>query len=65
MPLPAMGGHFQRPYRPENGQGVRSGFHACFADASVRFFGVETSEHIVRQLITRNGGEAVDLSKLE
>jgi hypothetical protein len=64
-PLPAMGGLYGKPYRPDDLQRARPGFSACFADASVRFIGVEISEQVIRGLITRNGGESVDVSKLE
>src|SRR5262249_11822372 len=48
-PLPALGGHRS------------SGFHALFADGSVRTIRPGTPDATVRALITRDGGEAVTL----
>jgi prepilin-type processing-associated H-X9-DG protein len=45
--------------------GRRAGFNACFADGSVRFIRSQADETTLRGLVTRNGGEKVDLSKLE
>jgi uncharacterized protein (TIGR03067 family) len=52
-PLPKLGGAF------------RDGFHACFSDAAVRFIAKEiyADEPVLRALITRNGGEAVNASR--
>jgi prepilin-type processing-associated H-X9-DG protein len=43
----------------------KNGFNAVFADGSVRFIRGDISEPTLRALITRNGGEQVDLSKLD
>jgi hypothetical protein len=43
----------------------KPGFNAVFADGAVRFIPSDTDERIIRALITRNGGERADLSKLE
>jgi tetratricopeptide (TPR) repeat protein len=51
-PLPKFGGLFM------------DGFHAVFADGTVRFIKNDTDEKLIRALITRAGGEAVDLKKL-
>jgi RNA polymerase sigma factor (sigma-70 family) len=51
-PLPKLGGQF-----PE-------GFVAAFCDGSCRFISKEVDEKLLRALITRNGGEAVDLGKI-
>jgi uncharacterized protein (TIGR03067 family) len=52
-PLPKLGGAF------------RDGFHACFGDVSVRFISknIFVDEPALRALITRNGGETVDVSR--
>jgi hypothetical protein len=41
------------------------GFNALFADGKVRFIPSAADERVLRALITRNSGKAVDLSKLE
>jgi hypothetical protein len=46
-PLPALGGRF------------RKGFHAAFADGTVRFIPKDTPEKDLKALITCNGGEVV------
>ena len=43
----------------------KPGFTACFADGSVRFIRNSADEHLIRAIITRNGGEPVDVSDLE
>jgi hypothetical protein len=48
-PLPALGGLFEETIR------------AAFADGSVRSFGRDTSEAILRAAVTRNGGESLGL----
>ena len=48
-PLPRLGGLF------------RDGFNCVLADTSVRFIPRQTKEETIRALITRNGGEKVDL----
>jgi len=65
-PLPAFGGPFRKAVH-FLGYEVRRkpGFNALFADGTVRFIPSDTDERIIRALITRNGGEPVDLSKLE
>jgi hypothetical protein len=52
-PVPKLGGLF------------RDGFHACYADGSVQHISKEIfkDEPVLRALITRNGGEAVDESR--
>jgi hypothetical protein len=44
---------------------MESGFNAAFADGTVRFIDAGTPEAVLRALITRNGGEPVDVSKLD
>lgn len=65
-PLPPLGAGFGKPshflcYEV----GRRPGFNAGFADGSARFILQPTDEHTIRSLITRNGGETIDLSKLD
>ena len=65
-PFPALGGVFGKPvhflcYELWR----RPGFVACFADGSVRFIPSKTDDKTIRGLITRNGGEAVDVTKIE
>ncbi len=45
--------------------GRRPGFHALFADGSVRFVATDAGEPTLRALITRNGGEPIDWSRVE
>ena len=52
-PLPKFGGLF------------KDGFHVAFADGTVRFIKKDTDEKLIRALITRAGGEKVDLNKLK
>jgi hypothetical protein len=52
-PLPKFGGLF------------KDGFHVAFADGTVHFIKKGTDEKLIRALITRAGGEAVDLKKLK
>jgi hypothetical protein len=52
-PLPKFGGLF------------KDGFHAAFADGTVRFIKKDTDEKLLRALITRAGGEKVDLKQLK
>jgi hypothetical protein len=52
-PLPKLGGLFA------------DGFCAAFADGSVRFITREIDEETIRALITRNGGEPVEWTKLK
>jgi hypothetical protein len=65
-PLPSLGGVFQQPvhflcYPVE----WRPGFNAAFADANARFIRADLDEAVLRALVTRNGGEEVDVSSLE
>lgn len=65
-PLPTLAGSFTKPvhflcYEIHR----RPGFNACFADGSNRFISSKTDKEIIRGLITRNGGEKVDLSQVE
>ena len=48
-PLPKLGGQFP------------DGFYALFADGKVRFIPRDTDERAIRAMITRNGGEQVEL----
>jgi hypothetical protein len=48
-PLPKLGGTFP------------DGFYAVFADDKVRFIRRDTDERVIRAMITRNGGEQVEL----
>jgi hypothetical protein len=43
----------------------KTGFNAVFADGSKRFIGSRADEKALRGLITRNGGEVVDKSRLD
>jgi hypothetical protein len=52
-PLPKFGGVF------------KDGFYAAFADGSVRFIKKDTDEKLLRALITKAGGEKVDLNELK
>jgi hypothetical protein len=52
-PLPKFGGLF------------KDGFHAAFADGSVRFIGKNADKDTLRAAITPSGGEVVDLEKLK
>jgi hypothetical protein len=64
-PLPPLGGAFTKPVHflcPEAGRLPE--FLACFADGTIRFIHRDTDPATLRALITRNGGEHVDLSKL-
>ncbi len=65
-PLPPMGGLFEVPIKflcyPV---GRRPGFNAVFADTKVRFIPSSTAEATLRALITRNGGEPVDVSRFK
>ena len=65
-PLPALGVGFGKPvhflcYEVN----WRPGFTACFADGSRRFIYSSTEEKTIRSLITRNGGEKINWSKLD
>jgi Protein of unknown function (DUF1559) len=65
-PLPALGSGYTKTIKFVCYEvGHRPGFVACFADGSVRFIRQSVDEKVLRALITRNGGEAVDLSDAE
>ena len=65
-PLPRLGAGYTKPVhflcREVN---RHPGFVACFADGSARFIRGSTDESVVRALITRNGGEPVDVFSLD
>jgi hypothetical protein len=65
-PVPRLGGLYTKPIRLL-GYAVkdRSGFSAVFGDGTTRFLDSHVEAQTLRSLITRNGGEAVDLSRLE
>ena len=64
-PLPALGGLYSKPYHFLCYEvGRTPGFNACFADGTTRFLSGKTDEKTIRSLITRNGGEKVDVSRL-
>src|SRR5262249_19735785 len=52
-PLPKFGGLF------------KGGFHAAFGDCSVRFVSMDNDEATLRAIITRDGGEKVDMKPLK
>jgi hypothetical protein len=54
----------QRPMPKLGGVLFPDGFHAGFMDGSVRFFPSNFDEAVLRALITRAGGEAIDPGKL-
>jgi hypothetical protein len=60
-PLPPRGDF----YRDEYYVNPRGRFLALFADGSCRCFFQDTPEHLLRPLVTWNGGEAVDWNQLE
>jgi hypothetical protein len=65
-PLPPLGGVFTKPVHFFGFEvGRREGFATAFADGTIRFLDARTEEATQRALITRNGGEPVDVSKLE
>jgi prepilin-type processing-associated H-X9-DG protein len=47
-PLPALGGHYRR------------GFHALFADGSVRLMRQDFNAEMLRRMITRDDGLVID-----
>ena len=64
-PLPPLGGVYAKPYHFLGYEvGRTPGFNACFADGTTRFLSGKTDEKTVRSLITRNGGEKVDASRV-
>jgi hypothetical protein len=56
QPLPPLGGLFPGQAGIA-GLGNKPGFHALFADGSVRFFTKDTGEAVIRNLITLDAGE--------
>jgi hypothetical protein len=65
-PIPALGGLSSKPTHFLGYEVNRKpGFCAVFADGSTRFISNRINEKTLRSLITRNGSEDVDLSKLE
>ena len=65
-PLPRLGAGYTKPpggFRLSH-RG-REGFAACFADGSVQFLLTSNDESLLRAMITRNGRERVDRSRLE
>jgi uncharacterized protein DUF1559 len=65
-PLPLLGAGYTKPVHFLCHEIRRkSGFNAVFADGKARFIPSNTPESTLRALITRNGGEKVDLSGLE
>jgi hypothetical protein len=50
---------------PKFGGLFKDGFHAGFGDGVVRFVKKDTDEKLLRALITRAGGEVVDVNKLK
>jgi hypothetical protein len=65
-PVPPLRGAFTKPRFSVWGSEARRqvGFHAAFADGSVRFLDSGIDEATLRALITRNGGESVDWAKV-
>lgn len=64
--LPPLGGVFSKPIKWLDYEIKRKpGFVAAFADGSTRFIGHDVDEKVIRSLITRNGGETVDWSKVD
>jgi hypothetical protein len=64
-PLPSLGGLFSKVSSRSFWQRERPGFLAVFADGQTCFIASSTDEQTVRAVITRNGGEKVDLSRLD
>jgi hypothetical protein len=50
---------------PKFGGLFEDGFHAAFADGSVRFIGKKADKATLKAVITRNGGEVIDPDKLK
>lgn len=55
----------QKPLPKIGGGQFADGFHAAFMDGVVRFLSKRIDEATLRALITRNGGEVIELEKLE
>jgi hypothetical protein len=65
-PLPSLGGAFGKPVHFLCYEvGTRPGFTAVFGDGAGRFLRGDLDEATLRGLITRNGGEPVDLASLK
>jgi hypothetical protein len=65
-PLPRLEGAYAKPARLLCLKvWDRPGFNAVFADGTTMFIRRSTDERVLRALITRNGGEAVDMARLE
>jgi hypothetical protein len=65
-PLPQLGAGYTKPVHFLCREVWRNpGFVASFADGSARFIRTSTDERLIRAIITRNGGERVDVSDLE
>jgi hypothetical protein len=65
-PLPSLGGVSKQDVRFLcRSIGSEPGFNAVFADSTVRFIRKGIDEKTIRALITRHGGEKVDLSRLD
>jgi hypothetical protein len=65
--VPPLRGAFTKPRYSVWGAeaGRQAGFHAAFADGSVRFLDSGIDEATLRALITRNGGKTVDWDKVK
>jgi hypothetical protein len=50
---------------PKFGGLFEGGFHAAFGDGVVRFIKKDNDEKLLRAIITRSGGEVVDVNKLK
>lgn len=50
---------------PKFGGLFKDGFHAAFADGSVRFINKKADKATLKAVITRNGGEVIDPDKLK
>lgn len=65
-PLPKLGVGYKKPVRFLCRYLYSwEGFTACFADGKKRFIPTSTDEHLIRALVTRNGGEKVKASSLD
>jgi hypothetical protein len=65
-PLPALGGFVSKPVKVAGwDMARRQGALAVFGDANFRFIPKTTDEQTLHALITRNGGEKVDVTKLK
>jgi hypothetical protein len=66
QPVAALGGVFRKSVKLWcYTVGSRPGFSAAFADGSSRFIDGSINDGTLRALITRNGGEPVDLGKMK